>query len=93
MVPDEPALHAHCVHLCRVLAVVLLTALLLSASGSAFRLSASMITADADGNALDHHKPDAQMAHRRLLFRFTLPFRQTSATCRACTTDDADASI
>ena len=93
MVPDVPALHPHCVHLCRVLAVVLLTALLLPASGSALRLSASMITADADGNALDHKKPDAQTAHRRLLSRFSFRYTQSSFTCRACTTDDADASI
>jgi len=86
--------HSYCMHrpdcayLCRVLAVMLLTALLLPASGVALR--ASMTTADAVGNVLDQHKPDARKAHRRLLARGPRFIYRGNGNCRYCSPDNAD---
>ena len=86
--------HSYCMHrpdcayLCRALAVMLLTTLLLPASGVALR--ASMTTADADGNVLDHHKPDAPRSHRRLLAPHNFFIFKLNGYCRFCPPDTND---
>ena len=71
---------------------MLLTALLLPASGVAVGLRASMTTADAVGNVLDQHKPDARRAHRRLLAintRYMFSYR-AHPFCKFCLPDRDD---